>query len=84
MYEDNMLPIVLIGNKSDLANKRQVKYTEGKKLAETWGNSAFLETSAKNGENVEKAFATLVREIRAQQQPKQQQKPQKKRWCSIL
>ena len=55
-------PVVLIGNKSDLKEQRRVTYENGKKLAESW-NAAFLETSAKEGNNVQTVFATLLKEI---------------------
>lgn len=85
MHEDSMPPIVLVANKADLQNKRAIKYSEGKKLAESWNNCAFIETSAKSGENIDGAFAALVREIRVRQAgSKQEEKPQKRRWCTIL
>lgn len=84
MHEDAMPPIVLVGNKSDLGARRQVKLSEGKKLSESWNNCAFLETSAKSGDHIEAAFAALVREIRAKAQPAAEDKPRKKKWCTIL
>ena len=43
--------IYLIGNKSDLEDKRQVTYEEGKKFADE-NNLVFFETSALNGNNI--------------------------------
>lgn len=43
------VPIVLVGNKSDLYNERAVQWDEGKQLANAW-KVAFLETSAKQNE----------------------------------
>lgn len=40
------VPVVLVGNKTDLHMERVITYEEGKKLAEDW-NAIFLETSAK-------------------------------------
>ena len=54
---------ILIGNKSDLKDSRLISEDDGKELAEDIGASEFIETSAKAGENVEKAFETLVRNI---------------------
>ena len=45
--------IFLIGNKSDLNNERKITYEEGKKYAENFEFSYFLETSAKTGEKVD-------------------------------
>lgn len=50
---------VLIGNKCDLADRRQVSYDAGKTLAEEL-NMQFFETSAKLGENVAEAMNACV------------------------
>ena len=54
--------MVLIGNKSDLADKRQVSTEEGRELAEKY-EMKFYETSAKTGENVNDIFYDSVDEI---------------------
>lgn len=58
---------MLVGNKSDLEANRQVKAEEGKTLADSLGIK-FLETSAKDAVNVEKAFTTLSNEIKSKVQ----------------
>jgi len=63
---------ILIGNKNDLEDQRQVNYNEAKDLADHF-NVRFLETSAKNAQNVEDAFTLMTREISskvAKDQPK--------------
>lgn len=60
---------LLVGNKSDLEASRQVKTEEGKTLADSLGIK-FLETSAKDAVNVEKAFTTLSNEIKSKVQSK--------------
>ncbi len=54
---------ILIGNKIDLEEQRTVEKEEGEKLAIEIGASSFIETSAKLGKNVEKAFKNLVYQI---------------------
>ena len=59
---DPKITIIIIGNKSDLADKRQITKEEGEEKAKSFG-CAFLETSAFNGENIDKAFDIMVKEI---------------------
>ena len=56
-------PIMLVGNKCDRVTEREVLIQEGKALAEELG-CQFLETSAKECINVEKAFHDVVRRLR--------------------
>lgn len=53
---------ILIGNKCDLEDQRQVSYDQGKEFADTYGMK-FIETSAKNATNVDDAFMTMTTEI---------------------
>ena len=57
------VPMVICGNKCDLAVKRQVTQAEGEKLARSFG-ARFFETSALSRINVDESFFELVREIR--------------------
>ncbi|MFX1394714.1 MAG: Rab family GTPase [Promethearchaeota archaeon] len=54
---------ILIGNKIDLSEQRVVSANEGNSFANEINASDFIETSAKYGENVEKAFQNLVHNI---------------------
>ncbi|TFG03072.1 MAG: GTP-binding protein [Promethearchaeota archaeon] len=54
---------VLIGNKTDLTEQRVVSTEEGNSFMREINASDFIETSAKYGENVEKAFENLVYNI---------------------
>ena len=57
------LPMMLVGNKCDLEDEREVSFAEGTALAEKLG-CQFKEASAKTRVNVEEAFYDLVRAIR--------------------
>ena len=59
---DSNISIVLIGNKSDLEEKREVTKEEGLKKSQDC-KTAFMETSALNGDNVHKAFDELIEQI---------------------
>ena len=53
------LPIILVGNKIDLNKERAVSKNEGEEKAKEFGLK-FFETSAKEGNNVQKCFRELV------------------------
>jgi GTPase KRas protein len=59
------VPIMLVGNKSDRVTEREVSTQEGQALARELG-CEFVEASAKNCINVEKAFYDVVRQLRRQ------------------
>jgi len=54
---------LLVGNKCDLASKRAVATEHAQEFADSLGIQ-YLETSAKNATNVEKAFTTMAGQIR--------------------
>lgn len=56
------LPLLLIGNKIDLKDKIKITENEAREFAEN-NKMAFLLTSAKTGNNVEKAFKDLMKSI---------------------
>ncbi|XP_034032355.1 ras-related protein Rab-8B-like [Thalassophryne amazonica] len=53
---------MILGNKCDMTDRRQVSKDRGEKLAIDYGVK-FLETSAKSSLNVEEAFYTMGRDI---------------------
>uniref|UniRef100_A0A0D3ECN5 Uncharacterized protein n=1 Tax=Brassica oleracea var. oleracea TaxID=109376 RepID=A0A0D3ECN5_BRAOL len=61
-HADSNIVIMMAGNKSDLNHLRSVSEEDGRNLAEAEGLS-FLETSALEATNVEKAFQTVLTEI---------------------
>jgi len=60
-------PIMLVANKSDRVLEREVSTQEGQALAKDLG-CEFVEASAKNNVNVDKAFYDVVRRLRRQRQ----------------
>ena len=58
------LPFILIGNKCDMESERRVEVEEGEEkkaqLEERGGNVIFIEASAKNDVNVDKAFRKAI------------------------
>ena len=59
---DEKISIVLLGNKSDLESERKITLEQGKEKAEFY-KLAFMETSALNGNNIEKAFNELITDV---------------------
>ena len=58
-YSDNILKVVLLGNKADLKDKRQVSDNKGRDLALKNGY-IFMESSCADNYNVSDAFTALV------------------------
>ena len=54
--------MVLVGNKSDLSEKRKVSVEEGQQMARNH-NLLFFESSAKTGDNVDRIFEVSAQEI---------------------
>ncbi|KAJ1973191.1 GTP-binding protein [Dimargaris xerosporica] len=61
-FGTNWVPVVLVGNKTDLHNQREVTFDEAKELAQSW-NCHVIESSAKNNENIAKIFDMMIMEI---------------------
>ena len=58
----NNVKCILFGNKNDLKHKRNVEANEGIELAKKF-NYKFYETSAKDGNNIEEGFTSLIIDI---------------------
>jgi len=84
---DSNIPFILVGNKADLSNSRQVQIATATQKAAEW-QVPYVETSAKTRENVDKVFYDLMREIRSRKvsddQVPGEGKKKKKKKCVIL
>lgn len=57
------VPMVLVGNKADLADERVISVEDGIAVSTKWGRVPFYETSALLRSNVDEVFVDLVRQI---------------------
>lgn len=60
--EEDKIPLLLVGNKSDLEERRQVSVDEARGKADEWGVQ-YVETSAKTRANVDKVHHSSVTHI---------------------
>lgn len=65
--DNTLIPIILVGNKCDLEEFRQVQSSDAQRLAEEW-RVKYFETSAKNKTNINRIFEELVYLIEANNQ----------------
>ena len=61
-YGDKNLTLLLVGNKSDLEDKRQIMKEDGEEKAKSF-NLGFIETSACSGDNIDQAFDIMLKEV---------------------
>ena len=64
---NTLIPIILVGNKCDLEEYRQVQSSDAERLADEW-RVKYFETSAKNKTNINRIFEELVYLIEANNQ----------------
>lgn len=86
--EEEVIPLLVVGNKSDLEERRQVSAEEATAKAGEW-NVQYVETSAKTRANVDKVFFDLMREVRKKKMSESKDKngpsgKKKKKHCCLL
>ncbi|ESP03039.1 hypothetical protein LOTGIDRAFT_212557 [Lottia gigantea] len=59
MKGNTQVPVILVGNKSDLRMEREISVEEGKKIADSW-KCPFLEASAKENQSVQDVFTQIL------------------------
>ena len=57
------IPTILIGNKSDLTKEREIDHDTGILLANEIQSSCYIETSAKTGKNINLIFKTITNKV---------------------
>jgi small GTP-binding protein len=76
------IPLLLVGNKCDLADQRKVSFQEGQQKAAKW-HAQFYETSAKTDTNISEVFIALTKII-LKMGGNEKKKNTKKSKCLIL
>jgi Ras-related protein Rap-1B len=61
--DDEDVPLVVVGNKSDMEEDRVVSRAKAFQLAQGWGSKPYYETSARRRVNVDEVFVNLSRQI---------------------
>ncbi|KAI9695846.1 MAG: Ras- protein rsr1, partial [Candelina mexicana] len=61
--DDERVPLVIVGNKSDLEEDRAVSRARAFAVSQSWGNAPYYETSARRRANVDEVFVDLCRQI---------------------
>lgn len=61
--DDSNVPLVIVGNKSDLEEDRAVSRSRAFSVSQSWNNAPYYETSARRRANVDEAFVDLCRQI---------------------
>ncbi|KAI4801009.1 ras-related protein RSR1 [Aureobasidium sp. EXF-8845] len=63
LKDDPHVPIVLVGNKSDLEEDRAVSRAAAFAVSSGWGNVPYYEASARTRQNVSEVFVDVCRQI---------------------
>ncbi|MCJ1364148.1 Ras- protein rsr1 [Acarospora aff. strigata] len=61
--DDERVPLVIVGNKSDLEEDRAVSRARAFAVSQSWGSAPYYETSARRRANVDEVFVNLCRQI---------------------
>ena len=73
--DDENVPLVIVGNKSDLEEAREVSRQRVFQLAQQWGGAPYFETSARRRINVDDIFVNVCRQIMERDRNRPLQRP---------
>lgn len=83
------MPLLLVANKLDLHEKRQISTEKAMEVAQKY-KAEYFEVSAKTGYNIDKVFNALIRALRLKKQrieDPEKREPSKswwREWCSLI
>ena len=80
---NEQLPLVIVGNKSDLTSQRQVPLSLVRNIATAW-NCGYIEVSAKENENIRGAIELILSEVEKALNKEMTASPSKRKDCIIL
>lgn len=86
---DERTPLILVGNKSDLQDSREVSQEDASAMANSWG-VPYIESSAKTKVNVDKIYYDLLGMVQKRKESMDRQgggttsKKKRRRKCTIL
>ncbi|KAF5919324.1 hypothetical protein HPG69_010724 [Diceros bicornis minor] len=75
-FQPGEVVVMLVGNKTDLGEEREVMFEEGKEFAESKG-LLFMETSARLNHQVTEVFSAVARELLQREERKKDQTQQR-------
>jgi len=62
-FEGQKIPIIMVGSKTDLVEKRSVENDEAVAMSEEYKMDGYIECSSKSGDNIEQIFEIIARKM---------------------
>lgn len=81
--DTDWVPLVIVGNKSDMESHRLVSREQGEQLAKEF-NCSFFETSAKTRVNIDDIFCDILKQVIHSSSGKSKKEKRKHHQCALL